>query len=87
MQALSPRDGRTLRYEWDVPDDPAFGLTARIGSQVLPKTSVAYGRLEARYRLTEWVHLQGHVGQAVTQERRGWAGGMSVGVSLDQIWR
>jgi hypothetical protein len=70
-----------------VPDDPAFGLTARIGSQVLPQTSAAYGRLEARYRLTDWVHLQGHAGQAVTEGRRGWTGGVSVGVSLNQIWR
>jgi len=66
---------------------PALRLTARIGSQVLPSTSVAYGRLEARYRVNDWVHLTGNAGQAVTEESRGWMGGVSIGLELDQVWR
>jgi len=81
-----PSARRWVQNEYRV-DRPAFGLTARIGSQVLPQTSVAYGRLEARYRVNDWVHVGANAGQAVTEDGRGWMGGVSIGLSLDQVWR
>jgi len=81
-----PDARRWVQNEYRV-DRPAFGLTARVGSQVLPQTSVAYGRLEAQYRVSEWIHLTGNAGQAVTEDGHGWTGGVSIGLSLDQVWR